>query len=158
MNVVRDIKAIDAIHLTMDGFARLAQAMISKHGKKGELIVYDILLEEISHAGFTPISTQDFMRTRKERYSTKAEPLDIHSAGLEVELIEASEEQVITHVKQCEWARYFRKHHPKVGYLLACSRDEAAYRAINTDLRMQRTNTLMEGGPLCDFRLFSIKK
>jgi hypothetical protein len=33
-----------------------------------------------------------------------------------------------------------------LGYLMACSTDEAAYRAFNDTLRLQRTSTSMEGG------------
>ncbi len=58
-------------------------------------------------------------------------------------------------VTQCEWARYFRERHPLVGYLMACSTDEAAYRAFNPALRLQRTSTLMEGGQVCDFRIYA---
>lgn len=55
----------------------------------------------------------------------------------------------------CEWARYFQERHPRVGYLMACSTDETAYRAFNPSLRLQRTQTLMEGGALCDFRIYA---
>jgi hypothetical protein len=39
---------------------------------------------------------------------------------------------------------------------MACSTDETAYRAFNENLRMQRTSTLMEGGEVCDFRIFAV--
>ena len=50
----------------------------------------------------------------------------------------------------------FRERHPGVGYLVACSTDEVDYRAFNEKLRMQRTSTLMEGGEVCDFRIYAV--
>jgi hypothetical protein len=39
---------------------------------------------------------------------------------------------------------------------LSCSCDDAAYRAMNPRLRLQRTSTLMEDGDKCDFRIFAV--
>lgn len=80
---------------------------------------------------------------------------DIFTAGLDQEIVRASEREVVLHIKACEWARYYRERHREVGYLMACSTDEIAYRAFNSALRTQRTSTLMEGGSLCDFRIYS---
>ena len=80
----------------------------------------------------------------------------IYTTGVEETLVRATEEEVVLHVEACEWARYFRAYHPRVGYLLACSTDEAAYQAFNPRLRLQRTGTLMEGGTVCDFRVYAV--
>jgi hypothetical protein len=78
------------------------------------------------------------------------------SAGLEVEFVRASETEVVTRVIECEWARYYRERHPRVGYMLACALDNAAYRSFNDRLRLQRTSTLMEDGSECDFRVYAV--
>jgi len=39
---------------------------------------------------------------------------------------------------------------------MACSTDEAAYKAYNPSLRLQRTGTLMEGYDQCDFRIYAV--
>jgi hypothetical protein len=36
------------------------------------------------------------------------------------------------------------------------TRDVAAYRAFNTRLRLQRTETIMEGNDKCDFRIYAV--
>ena len=79
------------------------------------------------------------------------------SAGLEVELVRGSEQEVVTRVKECEWARYYRERHPQVGFMLACSADNAAYESFNDRIRLQRTQTLMEGGAECDFRVYAFQ-
>ena len=80
----------------------------------------------------------------------------MHTAGLEAELVSANDTEVLTHTKECEWVRYYRDRHPRVGYLMCCSTDAAAYRAINARLRLQRTATLMEGDSHCDFRVYAV--
>ena len=87
---------------------------------------------------------------------SEPEEATLFTAGLEMDILSASERELVLHVKGCEWARYFRERHPRVGYLLACSTDEVAYRAFNESLRLQRTSTLMEGGEVCDFRVYAL--
>jgi hypothetical protein len=157
LDLKRETTTYDALHLFHDGLSLLAEAMIDRHGKAGEFMVYDAMLEELS---WTPrqVSVKDFMTRRYARFSTEPEEADIFSAGLEVEVIRGSETEVVTRVVECEWARYFRERHPRVGYLLACSLDDPVYRSANERIRLQRTSTLMEGGTECDFRLYAIEE
>jgi hypothetical protein len=80
---------------------------------------------------------------------------NVFTAGSDRELIHASEQEVVLHITACEWARYFTEHHPGVGYLVACSTDDADLHASTNGLWMQRTSTIMEGGRVCDFRIYS---
>jgi len=154
--MVRMSTTYEALLLLKEGFALLADSLIGRYGKLGELMVYDILTEEIHQAGFKPITVKEFISQRRERFTGTPDVLDMHSAGLEVELISSSDTEIVTHVRECEWARFYRERHPRVGYLLSCSRDDAAYRAMNPQLRLQRTTTLMEGGDRCDFRIYAV--
>lgn len=84
-----------------------------------------------------------------------ADPVSgLFSAGLNAALIKQSPTEVVVHITECEWARYFRERHPTVGYVLACSTDDADLRATTDKLWLQRTSTLMEGGRVCDFRVY----
>ena len=78
------------------------------------------------------------------------------SATLTTEVISTSNREIVMHVKECEWARYFRENHPTVGYLMSCSTDEAAYKTANKNIRMQRTGSIMEGNEICDFRVYAV--
>jgi hypothetical protein len=157
LDLKRETTTYDALHLFRDGLALLAGTVIDRHDKAGELMVYDAMLEEL--AG-TPrqMSVEEFMLGRYARFTTEPEEADIFSAGLQVEVIRGSETEVVHNVTECEWARYFRERHPRVGYLLACSMDDPVYRSLNERLRLQRTCTLMEGGDACDFRVYAIEE
>ena len=117
------------------------------------MIAYDVLREERIRAGRGKTGgIADFIAD----FTSEPEEANLFTAGLEIERVHASEREVVLHIKECEWARYFQERHPQVGYLIACSTDEVAYRAFNESLRMQRTSTLMEGGKVCDFRIYAI--
>lgn len=154
LNVARQITTYETLHLFRDALAGLAEALLDRYGKQGELIAYDALLELWPRHPEPRASAADYLASRAARFQTPPETPDIFTAGLEVKFIRASETEVVTCVVECEWARYFRERHPRVGYLLACALDNAAYRSINDRLRLQRTSTLMEGGDGCDFRVY----
>jgi predicted hydrocarbon binding protein len=151
--VRRETTAYEALHLACDGPALLVEALIRSNGKQGELIAYDIQrAERIEAGGRRSGGVAEFIAD----FTAQPREASLFAAGLTTEIMHVSEREVVLHVKECEWARYFRERHPQVGYLMACSTDEAAYRAFNPTLRLQRTSTLMEGAPMCDFRIFVV--
>ena len=155
LDVQREMTTFEALHLRLDGVALLIESLINHHGKQGELIAYDMLLEGRIAAGQGRTgSVEKFI---SEFIAEPTEP-NIFTAGLEIEVIQASDRECVIHIKECEWARYFQEHHPQVRYLIACSTDEAAIKAFNKHLRLQRTSTLMEGGKVCDFRIYAVEE
>jgi len=153
LNVWKETTAYEALHLSFDGFALLTEALMRFHGKQGELIAYDLLREgRIKAGGGKTGSAAEFISD----FTSEPEEANIFTAGLEIESVHVSEREVVLQIKECEWARYFQERHPQVGYLMACSTDEAAYRAFNGNLRLRRTSTLMEGGKVCDFRIYAV--
>lgn len=156
LNVERCLTTYEALHLFQDAQALLIEALIERYGKQGELIAYDALLELYPQSLAPGASAEEYLSRRAARFESQPQEPDIFTAGLEVEFVCASDTKVVTRVTECEWARYYRERHPRVGYLLACSLDNAAYRSINDRLRLQRTATLMEGGEACDFRVYAL--
>jgi hypothetical protein len=152
--VQREITAYEALHLRFDGPALLAEALIETCGKQGELIVYDLQIEtRLAAEGGKWGSVEQFIAI----FTAKEQIPSIFTTSLVSELVRVKQREARVHVHQCEWARYFRERHPRVGYLMACSTDEAAYKAFNPDLRMQRTQTLMEGAQYCDFYIYAVE-
>jgi hypothetical protein len=41
---------------------------------------------------------------------------------------------------------------PELGGLLSCNRDQALIQGFNPNVQLERTQTIMEGAPFCDFR------
>jgi hypothetical protein len=156
LRVKREITTYDALHLRLDGTARLATALIDRLGKQGELVAYDIIHAARREQDNEPRAASEFIREWTD--SVRSKKPNIFTCGLEASLVKETPTEAVVHVTACEWARYFREKHPTVGYLVACSTDDAALPAINESLRMQRTSTLMEGAALCDFRMYSVER
>jgi hypothetical protein len=149
----KEITAYDALHIRFDGYASLAEALIKKYGKQGELIVYDLVVENrLARDNGETGTVEEFISS----FVAEPVPNDLWTAGLEIDIISKSAREALAYVRECEWARYFHDHHPQVGYLMACSTDEVAYKAFNKNLRLQRTLTLMEGSEMCDFRIYAL--
>jgi len=149
---VLSLTTYEWLHVFRDALARIAEEAIARYGKAAEFMIYDALLSEAS--GWSKISAADFLALRLARYQTTPETPNAFSAGLDITLVRGEEREVLAHVTQCEWARYYLDQHPSVGYLLACSLDDPMYRLLCDGVRFQRRCTLMEGGPHCEFRFY----
>jgi hypothetical protein len=93
-----------------------------------------------------------------DTFATPPPPDSLLGAGLALEITPVSETEVRIDIAECEFARYYRERHPRVGYLMACSMDYASYRSVHPTVRTQRTTTLMEGGTRCDFRIYLVEE
>ena len=155
LTVSKQVTAYEALHLRLDGIARLATAMKTMLGKEGELLAYDFCVaDRVAKDVADPAGREASVVLKEWAGMVNAQEQSLFTAGLDMELIRESDTEVVVHVTACEWARYFLERHPSVGYLVACSSDEASLKAANETLSMQRTSTIMEGGELCDFRVY----
>jgi hypothetical protein len=153
--VRKEIDTYSSLHMRLDGMARLVGTMMRRLGKQGELVAYDITRAwRTEQAAKRPQEVADVFKEWAGSVTSKDR--NAYTAGLEVVLVKESDSEVVMHVRACEWARYFTERHPSVAYLVSCSTDDAGLRATNDKLRMQRKSTIMEGGDICDFRVYSI--
>lgn len=73
--------------------------------------------------------------------------------ALEIEMLEASSGRLSFNVVRCRYAEMYRALGLEdLGASLSCQRDFALIEGFNPDVALQRTQTLMEGAPFCDFR------
>ena len=155
--VTRDCTAFEAIHLFQHGIACLAEAMIDLYGKRGELIAYDAILADIASQKSNQMSVDDFMAKRLATFRNAENKTDLFTAALTRKIGRTSRREISWTVKECEFARYFLDRHPRVGYLLACSADNALYQSFNHHLRLQLTSSLMQGCELCRYKIFTVE-
>jgi predicted ArsR family transcriptional regulator len=70
-----------------------------------------------------------------------------------MDVLEQTEERFAFNVTRCRYAEMYRALGiPEMGALLSCNRDFALIEGFNPDMRLTRTQTIMEGAPHCDFR------
>jgi L-2-amino-thiazoline-4-carboxylic acid hydrolase len=73
--------------------------------------------------------------------------------ALSIEVRQVSETAYDFDVTRCRYAEMYRALGiPELGAVLSCGRDFALGEGFNPDLKLTRTQTIMEGAPCCDFR------
>lgn len=73
--------------------------------------------------------------------------------ALEVDMLKEDENEVHYNVTRCKYAEMYRKMDlADVGHILSCGRDGTFCTGYNPKIKLDRTQTIMEGKSHCDFR------
>ena len=73
--------------------------------------------------------------------------------AIQTEVLELTERKFSFNVFRCRYAEMY--HHlgiPELGTMLSCQRDFALIEGFNPKIKLTRTQTIMEGADICDFR------
>jgi predicted ArsR family transcriptional regulator len=77
--------------------------------------------------------------------------------AIEMDILEQSDEKFSYNVTRCRYAEMYRALGiPELGSLLSCNRDFALIEGFNPEVKLDRTQTIMEGAPYCDFRFVNL--
>jgi len=73
--------------------------------------------------------------------------------AMTVQFLEETDRSLSFNVTRCGYAElYLKMGVLEFGYCLSCSRDEPFLQGFNPQIRLLRTQTIMQGAPFCDFR------
>ncbi len=73
--------------------------------------------------------------------------------ALEIDVLAQDGERFDFNVTRCRYAELYRTLGiPELGAVLSCNRDWALIQGFNDDIKLERTQTIMEGAAYCDFR------
>jgi L-2-amino-thiazoline-4-carboxylic acid hydrolase len=73
--------------------------------------------------------------------------------ALDYEIIEQSQDAFAMDVTGCRYAEFYKElGEPELGFLLVCSADFDTADGFDPDIRLTRTQTIMQGASHCDFR------
>jgi hypothetical protein len=73
--------------------------------------------------------------------------------ALHIHVLEQSDQSFSFNVTRCRYAEMYQALGiPELGALLSCNRDSALIQGFNPHAELTRTQTIMQGAPLCDFR------
>ena len=79
----------------------------------------------------------------------------MYAAGdaLDYQVVEQSDDIVEIDVTRCRYAQFYKElGAPELGFLLVCSADFSLAEGFGPDMRLTRTQTIMQGASHCDFR------
>ncbi len=73
--------------------------------------------------------------------------------AIQTEVLEKTRKKFSFNVYRCRYAEmYDHLGIPELGKVLSCERDFAFIQGFNPDIQLTRTQTIMEGADICDFR------
>jgi hypothetical protein len=79
-------------------------------------------------------------------------PLWTKGGALEIEIKEQTEETFTFNVVRCRYAETYKAMGlEEIGHLLSCNRDGAFCEGYDPKLKLERTQTIMQGASHCDF-------
>jgi hypothetical protein len=74
--------------------------------------------------------------------------------ALELTILEETDQRLNFDVTRCRYAElYDRLNIKEFGYCLSCNRDAPLIKSFNLRMKLLRTQTIMQGAPICDFRI-----
>jgi hypothetical protein len=73
--------------------------------------------------------------------------------ALDFKVIEQSQDAFAMDVTACRYAEFYKElGEPELGFLLVCSADFDTAAGFDSDIKLTRTQTIMQGASHCDFR------
>jgi hypothetical protein len=73
--------------------------------------------------------------------------------AIQTEVLELTHKKFSYNVFRCRYAEmYYHLGIPELGKMLSCNRDFALIEGFNPHIQLTRTQTIMEGADICDFR------
>jgi hypothetical protein len=100
---------------------------------------------------------EEFWRSRKSQDvgDNMASAFKTFAAGnaLDYDVIKRTPDAFEVNVTACRYARFYQELGvPELGFLLVCSADFTMADGYDPDVRLTRTQTIMQGASHCDFR------
>jgi hypothetical protein len=100
---------------------------------------------------------EEFWRTKNEKNLGKimasAFATYAREDALDYRVIEQSQDAFDIDVTGCHYAEFYKElGEPELGFLLVCTADFTTAEGFGPDLKLTRTQTIMQGASHCDFR------
>jgi fumarate reductase iron-sulfur subunit len=142
--VRREIEALIA--------APLIKAFIAEVGEEKTLKIAREVIRSLAHESGKALSAM--AGGNSMAHYQRVLPLFSRGGALEMEILETGSKTAAFNVTKCKYAEMYKVLGlEELGYLLSCGRDRAMIEGFNPGIKFARTQTIMEGGDYCDFRL-----
>lgn len=122
----------------------------------GEAKAHDILDTAIRKAAIEEAA--EFADRAPGGVTTMASFIDLYQhwtagGGLEIEILEENDQKFHFDVVRCKFAEMYRDMGlGHIGHLLSCNRDGSFCQGYDPKIKLDRTQTIMEGAETCTFR------
>jgi hypothetical protein len=136
--------------------ARLASALIEGYaetlGRKEALAIAGRSISQMARQAGQALGRQSGANTLIE-LAEAARTIWARNNALDIDFFTITPVELRFNVTRCRYAElYAQMDVGDLGYYLSCGRDAAFAEGFNPDIRMVRTQTIMQGAAFCDFR------
>ena len=106
---------------------------------------------------------EEFWRTKNEKnlgkFMASGFKTFARDDALDYKVVEQTQDALAIDVTGCRYADFYKElGEPELGFLLVCSADFAMAEGFGGDVRLTRTQTIMQGASHCDFRYRRVKE
>jgi hypothetical protein len=132
--------------------APIYEAMVQEIGEERARAVLDTAISKAAIESGKAFAEETEGGTNLRTFQELQE-LWTRDKALEIEVVRATDKHFDYNVLRC---RYFETYRDmglgRIGHLLSCNRDGVFCQGYDPRIRLQRTQTLMQGADHCDFR------
>ena len=106
--------------------------------------------------------SEEFARTKNEtdlgKFVASAFRTYARDDALEYDVVEQTPDAYAINIRRCRYAEFYKGlGEPELGFLLVCTADFAVADGFGDDVRLTRSQTIMQGADHCDFRYRRVK-
>ncbi len=131
--------------------APLINALATEFGRERVIEIAKRVIVEIARQQGRALADQAGGNTLAQFAASK--DAWVKGGALETQVLQVTDTAYDFNVTRCRYAEMYRALGiPELGSVLSCGRDFALGEGFNPNLKLTRTQTIMEGAPFCDFR------
>ena len=129
----------------------LIKAFVAEFGKERTLEIAGRVIRSLAMESGVQLAR--IMGGNSLEHFAKAVERMSQDGALEQDILEQDSTRLYVNTTRCRYAEMYQSLDLlDLGYLLSCGRDFAMVEGFNPKIKLERTQTLMEGAPHCDFR------
>ena len=131
--------------------APLLEALSTEFDRQRVLEITERVIQEISERQGAQLAAS--METNNLEQFIKVTETWQKDNAIQTEVLEHTRKKFSFNVYRCRYAEmYAHLGMLELGKMLSCNRDFALIKGFNPDIQLTRTQTIMEGAEICDFR------
>src|ERR1700749_2681302 len=107
--------------------------------------------------------SEEFAKARNEtdlgKFVASAFKTYARDDALQIDVLEQTPDAYAINIRRCRYAEFYKElGEPELGFLLVCTADFAVADGFGDDVKLSRTQTIMQGADRCDFRYRRVTK
>jgi len=131
--------------------APLLDALCAEFDRERVLEILRNVIQEIAHQQGAQLANS-VEANDLEHFATVQETWKKDNS-IQTEVLELTHKKFSFNVFRCRYAEmYYHLGIPELGKMLSCDRDFALIKGFNPQIQLTRSQTIMEGADICDFR------